>query len=317
MNADLKKIFINSIKASLDLFKVIIVVSIAVKILKELGAIDYLAQALNPFMNIVGLPGSMGLVWATAMSTNLYAGMTVYASFVHDVQLTTAQITVLTSMMLIAHSLPIELSFARTAGVRLRFTTAMRIFGALFYGWSLNLIFQLTNTLQHRAVLSWFPKMQDETILSWALSEVKRLGLIFIIILSLNIILKLFEITGITDIIVKLLRPFLNVLKIPESASSIIIVGMLLGMVYGSGLIIIEAKKEILNAKDIFSVIVLLSLCHGIIEDTILMMLLGGHISGVLIGRIILSLGFVFTLSRIIAFIPEDTFNKLLFRQAQ
>ena len=39
-----------------------------------------LGEALSPIMRVVGLPGSMGLVWATGMLVNMYAAIVVFAS---------------------------------------------------------------------------------------------------------------------------------------------------------------------------------------------------------------------------------------------
>ena len=70
---------------SYTLFKIIIPVSILTKILTDHGATKQLGQWLSPVMEVIGLPGDMGLVWATAMVTNLYAGMIVFSGnhYVH------------------------------------------------------------------------------------------------------------------------------------------------------------------------------------------------------------------------------------------
>ncbi len=77
----------------------------------------------------------MGLVWATAMVTNLYGGIVVFASLAPEAHLTVAQITVLTTMMLVAHALPVELRIAQKAGSRLHAMAFLRIAGALTLGW--------------------------------------------------------------------------------------------------------------------------------------------------------------------------------------
>ena len=53
------------------LLKIMIPISIIVKILEELGAIEIIGENLSPAMGIVGLPGDFGLVIATAMITNI------------------------------------------------------------------------------------------------------------------------------------------------------------------------------------------------------------------------------------------------------
>jgi hypothetical protein len=92
-----------ALKTSYDLFKIIIPISILTKLLTDAGVTHYLGLALSPVMEVVGLPGSMGLVWATTLVTNIYGGIVVFASLAPEANLTIAQVTVLTTMMLIAH----------------------------------------------------------------------------------------------------------------------------------------------------------------------------------------------------------------------
>ena len=83
---------------SYTLFKIIIPIIIGTQILTDLGLTKQLGQWLRPVMEIVGLPGDLGLVWATAMLTNLYAGMIVFSTIGPALDLTIAQVTTLCTM---------------------------------------------------------------------------------------------------------------------------------------------------------------------------------------------------------------------------
>ena len=96
-------------RGSVLLFRIVVPISIATRLLDQLGLIHYLGDALAPVMGLLGLPGSMGLVWGTGMVTNLYGGMVVFASLAPGAGLSAAQVTVLATVMLVAHSLPVEL----------------------------------------------------------------------------------------------------------------------------------------------------------------------------------------------------------------
>jgi Membrane protein, putative len=132
--------FREAFSVALPLFRIMIPMIIVVKILKEIGAIEILGQWLAPVMGIVGLPGSMGLVWAATMVAGFFPGMIVFADLAASEMLTVGQVTVLTSMMLIAHSLPVELQIADKAGPRWLSMGVLRIGGALLYGLILNQI---------------------------------------------------------------------------------------------------------------------------------------------------------------------------------
>ncbi len=128
-----------AVKTSYALFRIIVPIAIGVRLLELLGAIDLLGRLLAPLMALVGLPGSMGLVWATTLVTNLYGGMVVFAGVAPGAGLTVAQVTVLATMMLIAHAIPVEASIAQQAGTRFRTMAALRVAGALLAGMLLNL----------------------------------------------------------------------------------------------------------------------------------------------------------------------------------
>jgi len=67
-----------AIRTCLPLFRIIVPIAIGVRLLEMTGAIALLGQLLAPVMTVVGLPGSMGLVWATTLVTNIYGGMVVF-----------------------------------------------------------------------------------------------------------------------------------------------------------------------------------------------------------------------------------------------
>ncbi len=307
-----KEFLLDGLRVSIILFRIMIPVIIAVKVLKELGLIRYLGSMLEPVMTIVGLPGSMGLVWATAIVTNLYGGAAVFISLIRDNPLSSAQITVLTSMMLIAHNLPVEVRITREAGARVRAMLPLRLGCAFMYGFFLNLVFSSTDWLKTPGTPSWSSQISDESLTSWALGEFKNLIMIFIIILFLIALMKILQKTGITDRLGKLLKPLLILLGIGPSAATITIIGMLLGIAYGGGLIISESKEGIISKKDVFLSLMLMGLCHAIIEDTLLMMFLGGNLFGIFLGRIIFSIIIISGLSRLISGLPDWIVNRLL-----
>ncbi len=86
------------------LFKIMIPALLLVKLLEELGGVEIIAALLGPVMTLVGLPESMALVWATTLLTNIYTGMVIFFNQAPLEQLSVAQVTVLGTMMLIAHT---------------------------------------------------------------------------------------------------------------------------------------------------------------------------------------------------------------------
>ena len=88
----LSKIFKESLSVALPLYRIIIPMIIVVKILKEIGAVEILGQWMAPLMGLMGLPGSMGLVWAATLVAGKVTGvqtcaLPIYSKLSHIVKL--------------------------------------------------------------------------------------------------------------------------------------------------------------------------------------------------------------------------------------
>lgn len=310
----IRESFSSTYNVSKLLFKIIIPISIIMKIISDLGLISYLGRFLSPLMSIVGLPGSYGLVWATAICTNLYAAMLVFSKIIINEPVTAAQVTILGMMILVAHGLPIETIVARKSGIRLRVSILIRIGFAVIYGILLNLIFTSFNLFQKAPKIIWYPENRETGISAWALTEIKNYFTIILIIFTLLLIMNILKASGLMKIIIKILKPILKGLGIGENAIPVTIIGTVLGYAYGGGLIIDEAKSGRIGKKDLFYTIIFLSLCHSLIEDSLLMVSIGSDSFTVFLGRFILA----YISCTLIVFLTknmkEDLFLRLFFR---
>ncbi|MCG8426365.1 MAG: hypothetical protein MI754_03295 [Chromatiales bacterium] len=297
---------------SLELFKVMIPVLIVVKVLEELGGIKYIGYLLEPLMSLVGLPESMGLVWATTLLTNIYAGMVVFFNLAAEEGLTVAQVTVLSGMLLIAHTLPVEARIAQKAGVRLPATLLMRFFGALLFGFLLHKLYTLGGWLQQPVEMLWVPPTQDASLWGWVVAQLESFVFIVLLIFVLLLVLKILKVLHIERLMIWLLQPVLRLMGIGPEATTITIVGMTLGLAYGGGLLIREAQTGHLSSKDIFSSLAFLAFCHSIIEDTLLVLLLGADLTGVLWLRLLFSLVLLMLITRVVSRLSEPFLERFL-----
>jgi len=283
----------------LTLLKVMVPALIVVKVLDMVGGTQWLAWLLSPAMQLVGLPDTLGIVWAAAMLTNIYTAMIVFAGMAGNEPLTVAQVTVLGTMILVAHSLPVEGAVARAVGVSWRATLAIRIGGAMTLGMLLNLAYSSGGWLQTPSRLLWEPETVEAGLLPWALDQLRMLGWIFVVIAALMALLRLLRILGIERLMHGLLAPVLGLIGIRKEAGNITVIGTTLGLSFGAGLLIREARSGALSRRDVFLTMGFLGLCHSIIEDTLLIVLLGADLSGILWARLFFALAAIAVLARI------------------
>ncbi|MFO7677405.1 MAG: hypothetical protein R6V50_03365 [Thermoplasmatota archaeon] len=300
---------------TLVLLKIMIPVSIVVKLLAEFGFIEIIGTGLAPLMSLVGLPGSFGLVWATAMATNIYGGLIVFFSLSLTQTFTVSQVTVLGVLILLAHNLPIEARITQKGGIRLWYMLVLRVGGAFVLGWLLNLFFTTFNIYNTPSSLLWSSGFEDPSLLYWVIGECRNYFMIFLIILGLLTLMYILKKIGVIEKLNSLFEPGLNVLGMSKNVAPLAIIGMTLGLAYGGGLILRETKTGLLSKKDTFLSLSLLGLSHSLIEDTILLLTIGASLVGILLGRVLFTIVVLFIIIYCINYLSDYRFMKYFFKE--
>ena len=282
------------------LLKVMVPALVIVKLLQEWGAIDALGALLSPVMTVLGLPALMGVVWATTLLTNVFTGVVIFLQIAGDMPLTVEQVTVLGTVMLIGHSLPVEGAVARRAGVPWWVTITLRVGGAFLLGGILHIIYSRFNLHQMPARIVWQFETADDSLASWAMIQLNTLALIFFIILALIVLLRVLSAIGLERIMHIGLSPLLRVLGIGQAAANTTVIGVALGLSYGAGLLIRDLEKGAMSRRDSFLALCFLGLVHSMIEDTLLIMAIGADLSGILWARLLFAIVIAALLARFI-----------------
>jgi hypothetical protein len=301
------KLLNESLNISLKLLKIMLPISILVKVGSYFGIIDFISKALTPLMGLMGLSGEMGIVWATALITNIYGGILVILTMAQNNTFTVAEITIVASLILFAHSLPIELKVISETGAKPWKILCIRMSCAVIGGVCLNLLFKFLNIYQETAIFRFTMKKPNSGITSWILGELKKYITIFIIIFTLLVLMEGLKKIGILDWINNKFSPMMTFLGINPGLSLTCIVGLTMGVSYGSGLIIKEVKEGSYSKRDLFLVAIFISLCHALVEDTLLFLSLGAKMIGIFWGRIFFAVIFTLIFNKIM---PKDEIQK-------
>ena len=302
--AAVRRLFHDAFTSYFVLIRLMVPALIIVKLLDMIGGTRFLAALLAPVMEVVGLPAEMGIVWAAAMLTSIYTSLAVFADMSLTTPLSVAQVSVLGTMILVAHSLPVEGAVAKATGVPWPATLTIRIGGALVIGSMLHLSYSTTGAFQEPAVMLWRPEVADPSLLAWAVSQLRSLGMIFLIILALMALLRALKALGIERLMHAVLAPMLKMIGIGKEATNVTIIGFTLGISIGAGLLIREARNGQLSRRDIFLTMAFLGLCHSVIEDTLLILLMGADLSAILWSRLAFAIVVTMLLARLGRLIP-------------
>ncbi|MDA7606029.1 nucleoside recognition protein [Pelagibacteraceae bacterium] len=285
-----KKLFKEIKDVTIPLYKILIPFVFIIKLLEIIGAIDLIARVFEPLMSLIGLPAEFGIIWVTAIVVNIYAALILFVNLLPFIDVSVAQITILTVAMLFAHNLAVESAISRSAGVSFLFTIIFRLISAFLVCWILNLIYTYFNYLNQPYSTSFTIELPKVGLIFWLKDQAFYLFYIFIIVVVLVTLLEVLKLIGVENLLKKILVPPLRFFGISDSAMNIVIVGMTMGLQFGGGILIKEVNSGKIDKQSVFLSILMINLIHAVIEDTLLMLAVGGHYSGVIFARIIFSL---------------------------
>lgn len=314
----LNTIYKRSTRMFLTIAKIMLPVMIIVYVADLLGAITIAGEAMKPAMSLLGLPQEASIIWATTILTNIYGGMASMAAL-NDLQMTGAQVSAMGAMMLFAHNVPTEQTIVKKSGASVLFTGAMRFIIGILYAILTTRICNYMGWLQDPVSFAWMHRDTGLTqgppdFISWSINTAQSLLMVFIVIIALVVLLDLMERLGITRLFTLMLMPVMRICGLDEKTAPLTTLGMLLGLAYGGALIIEAAKREPYSKRTLLLAMTTLSLFHGIIEDTILILAIGADIWVILVFRGLLTLGIMGILN--IMTKPNTRWGQRLARQA-
>ena len=278
------------IDVTIPLYKILIPFIFIIKFLEEVGIVQIITKTFEPLVGLIGLPSELGIIWVTAIVVNIYAALILFVNLLPYLDVTVAQVTVLTVAILICHNLLIESAISKSAGVSFLFTSIYRFISAFIICFILNLIYSKLNYLNEPFTSSFTVELPQPGLWFWLKDQTLYLFYIFIIVVVLITILEILKLIGVESFLKKILVPPLRFFGISESAMNIIIVGMTIGLQFGGGILIKEVNSGRIDKQSVFLSVLLINLVHAVIEDSLLMLAVGGHYSGVFFARIIFGL---------------------------
>lgn len=304
----LKSLFARSWRIFLALAKIMLPIMIIVRVLDQYGFSEAIGEFIGPALAIVGLPAEAGIVWAAALVSSLYGGVAAMITLAPTMDLNVGQMSVLASMMLFAHGLPIEQAIVHKAGANFFVTSFLRILAAILYGIIASMVISYFQILQEPMSIGWLPEGLNSTSWSeWSVATAKSLVLIFLIVVLLMMLMDGVEKTGIDKVISIILAPIHKVMGIRRELAPITTVGLLMGLTFGGGMLIERSRNGSISKRELFLTLSFLSIFHAVIEDTLLMIALGADIWVILVARGVFSVIFIAILAKVLLFKPENS----------
>lgn len=298
------------------LARIMVPVMVAAEVLLRLGVIERVAPLFEPLMSAIGLPAELGLAWVTAMVVGLWGAVPLLFTLVPVSSLSVAEVSLFSALLLFAHGLPLEQKIIQTVGPGFWVTTFLRVAGGLLYAFLLHHTLQFTGWLSAPVDPTWIPMSATVTWTAFFIGLTEAMLWMLVILVGLFWALELFKAFGIMDWLMKALLPVLRLAGVQKEAGHLTLVGLFLGISFGAGVLIQEARSQTVSPRQIFLSCVFMGFAHSVVEDTLVMMALGADVFAVLVGRVLFAIVATGAIALLLKQMSDAQFHTYLFRTA-
>ena len=251
-------------KSTRWLLKLMIPISLAVTLMQHFGILAWIATWINPMFVHFGLPGESAVAFISGAAAGTYAGLAVMMS----IPLTMKQASILALMIALCHALPMECAVNKKTGSSFWNMAVIRIVMALLCAFTLNLLLpEIAGKYIYLGAEA--DSSLAEVTTTWVLSQVKMSLMVMLIIFTLMVVQRMLEAYRLLDSLSRLLSPLMLFFGLPRHASYMWLVGNVLGISYGSAVMLELEEKGLVTKVEANDVNYHLIMNHSMLEDTI------------------------------------------------
>jgi hypothetical protein len=265
--------------------KIIVPVSFVAALIQWSGWLGQVDLVLRPLMSVINLPAAAALPIIVAMAVSFYAGIAIIVVL----PFTIGQITLIALFMTIAHMLIAEGIVQHKSGLNVIKATLVRIGAAVLSVFVVSQFFPDTGQSIGLPASLVTQTTFTDVLKAWAIDTLRLCGRVFVIIMVVMMALHASESLGWIKYLVRFFRPLMRILGLPDRAATMWVTGAGFGLLYGSAVIMEEARRGALAKEQLEHVQISLGVNHSIVEETGLFLALGVNPLWLLIPRFVIA----------------------------
>jgi len=289
-------------RAFLKLLVIVAPVYTVVTALRYTPVLKAFALFMAPVMSYFRLPGESAMAFILGNFINLYAGLGVITAL----RLSTAQLTVLSLMLLISHSQLLETAVFFQIRAKWWLLWFIRLVVSFLAGAGLGHLIVPDNWARTYAgvaapVPAVGPFAFGPAVRDWALGLANTGVKMLLVLVGIFILLELAQRFGVLPKVVRVLGKVTGFMGLANEAGMPWLAGNVFGIVFGGGVITETVRDGGLSPKQVTLVATFLALCHGLFEDTAIFLVLGANFFWILVPRIVLAAIVTWMLSKVLS----------------
>ncbi|MDF2948975.1 MAG: nucleoside recognition domain protein [Sedimentibacter sp.] len=120
------------------------------------------------------------------------------------------------------------------------------------------------------------------------------------VLIPIMIIIEIFKDTKLIDKLSDAIKPISKFFTISEKSGVSLLFGIVFGLTIGAGAVIQSVKDYNIDKRSVLLITMFLSMCHAVIEDSMLFGAAGANVIALISARVISAVFITFVLSRLV-----------------
>jgi hypothetical protein len=268
------------------LLKMILPISLAVRLLQYSGILEYVSSLLNPIFQSVGLPGAASIAFVSSVFLPLYAPIAIASSL----SLSIRQLSILAIMCLISHNTLVESAIQKKTGSHFAFIWFLRICMSFVAAYLWNVLLPEHMGMSQLQAVENADQDLGAVLLLWAQGALSLSLKIAVIVTALMVLQRILEEYKVMDLLSNGFAPVMQVMGLSRNSSFLWLVANIVGLTYGSAIIIEQVQEGKIDVKDVRNLNNHLAISHSLLEDTALWVAVGVPLFWLTVPRVALAI---------------------------
>lgn len=260
-------------KTCIWLLKIILPISLLVRLLQYSGILAKVSDVLQPIFSLIGLPGETAIVFITSIFTPLYAPIALITSMSLGVR----EATILALMCLVSHNMIVECSVQSKTGSSWIGMFVMRLVMSFVFAFTLNLLLPavMPGSVMGEAQNAAACTSLYDVFFLWLKSSLSVIITILVVVTFLMILHYILDEFKLMKRLSAVFAPLMNVFGLSRNSSFLWLVGNLVGLAYGSAIMCEQLEEGKLSYQESNMLNYHLAVCHSLLEDSIIFASMG------------------------------------------